>query len=97
MTNAELIDELRGHILSVPLTLLRDAADALEAAEAQLPKEGEWIELSDRNERKYSHICSNCHRFNIHEGEIEFYHYCPNCGAKMQTVTDCHTLEEGER
>jgi predicted RNA-binding Zn-ribbon protein involved in translation (DUF1610 family) len=70
--------------------LISDAADALEAAEqrlaeleAQLPKEGEWIELSDRNERKYSHICSNCHRFNIHEGEIEFYHYCPNCGAKM--------------
>ena len=23
--------------------------------------------------------------------------FCPNCGAKMQTVTDCHTLEEGER
>ena len=20
----------------------------------------------------------------------------PNCGARMQTVTDCHTLEEGE-
>ena len=32
MTNAELIDELRGHILSVPLTLLHDAADALAVA-----------------------------------------------------------------
>jgi len=71
--------------------LANDASDALEAAEkriaeleAQLPKEGEWIELSDRNERKYSHICSNCHRFNIHEGEIEFYHYCPNCGTRMK-------------
>jgi len=60
--------------------------DAMRIAEleAKLPKEGEWIELSDRNERKYSHICSNCHRFNIHEGEIEFYHYCPNCGARMK-------------
>lgn len=36
MTNAELIAELRGHILSVPLTLLHDAADALEAAEKRI-------------------------------------------------------------
>lgn len=56
----------------------------LDRLEVQLPKEGEWIELADRNERKYSHICSNCHRFNIHEGEIEFYHYCPNCGSVMK-------------
>ena len=36
MTNAELIAELRGHILSVPLTLLHDAADALEADEQRI-------------------------------------------------------------
>lgn len=36
MTNAELIAELRGHIREVPLTLLRDAADALEAAEKRI-------------------------------------------------------------
>lgn len=36
MTNTELIAELRGHILSVPLTLLHDAADALEAAEQRI-------------------------------------------------------------
>lgn len=36
MTNAELIAELRGHILSVPLTLMHDAADALEAAEKRI-------------------------------------------------------------
>ena len=63
---------------------LADMAAKCHQLEAQLPKEGEWIELTDRAERKYSHICSNCHRFNIHEGEIEFYHYCPNCGARMK-------------
>lgn len=36
MTNAELIAELRGHILSVPLTLLHEAADALEAADEKI-------------------------------------------------------------
>lgn len=36
MTNAELIAELRGHIREVPLTLLREAADALEAAEKRI-------------------------------------------------------------
>lgn len=36
MNNAELIAELRGHIREVPLTLLRDAADAFEAAEHRI-------------------------------------------------------------
>ena len=85
MTNAELIDELRGHILSVPLTLLHDAADALEAAEAQLPKEGEWIEQDDGN--SIYHKCSVCgkNQYNVllemMQGD---YHYCPNCGARMR-------------
>ena len=51
MTNTELIAELRGHILSVPLTLLHDAADALEAAEqriAELEKQiPKWISVED--------------------------------------------------
>lgn len=38
MENAELIAELRGHILSVPLTLLHAAADALEAAEKRIAR-----------------------------------------------------------
>ena len=36
MTNAELIAELRGHIREVPLTLLRDAADAIEADDKRI-------------------------------------------------------------
>ena len=96
MTNAELIAELRGHILSVPLTLLRDAADALEAAdkriaelEAQLPKDGEWIEQDDGDSIFFK--CSVCGKIQYNvllemmQGE---YHYCPNCGAKMDGGTE---------
>ena len=79
MTNAELIAELRGHILSVPLTLLHAAADALEAAdkriaelEKQLPKEGEWKWNSLLNEYEW----------------VDTTIYCPNCGAKMRGEHD---------
>lgn len=58
--------------------------DDVDGKVFELPKHGEWDELEDRNERKYSHCCSVCHRFNIAEGEIELYNYCPNCGAKME-------------
>ena len=75
--------------------LMQDAADALEAAdkriaelEAQLPKEGEWIE----DEYGYIH-CSRC-RMEWDEPEHPQTNFCPNCGARMQTVTDCHTLDE---
>ena len=82
------------------------AADALEAAEKriadletalaacrgrkgeQLPKEGEWIE----DEYGYIH-CSKC-EMEWDEPEHPNTNYCPNCGAKMKNVTDCHTLNE---
>ena len=52
--------------------------------EAQLPKEGEWIEQDDGN--SIYHKCSVCgkNQYNVllemMQGD---YHYCPNCGAKM--------------
>lgn len=61
MTNAELIAELRGHILSVPLTLLHDAADALEAAERLLDQNTKRCEalrkqLRESHENYEKHI-----------------------------------------
>ncbi len=90
--------------------LANDAADALEAAdkriaelEAQLPKEGEWIEDDTTycGADRANYKCSLCGKIGgtwkrgLTQDELP--NYCPNCGAKMQTVTDCHTLEEGER
>lgn len=117
MTNAELIAELRGHILSVPLTLLHDAAAALEAAEAQMPK---WTMLKDEMPKPHTNVLvsgieaiNNTRVYKVmvnDNGTLRPTDYAPsirwdywmpfgspNCGAKMQTVTDCHTLEEGER
>ena len=88
--------------------LMTTAADALEAAdkriaemEAQLPKEGEWID-ENRRTRSSKFVCSACKRtcYDIQPTRDKAwtkrcrYNYCPNCGAKMKTVTDCHTLEE---
>lgn len=80
--------------------MMEDAAAALKAAdkriaelEAQLPKEGEWIW-----ENYYWH-CSACGEnptrgMGYVQGRNELFRVCPNCGAKMKTVTDCHALEE---
>lgn len=61
--------------------------------EAQIPKEGEWIW-----ENYYWH-CSACGKnptrgMGYVQGKNELFRVCPNCGAKMRTVTDCHTLDE---
>ena len=71
MTNAELISKLRGHIREVPLALLHDAADALEAADKRIAELSLDCEL--------------------------FQQKCIELGAQMESVTDCHTLEERER
>ncbi len=86
---------------------IEDLEGALAACrmrkDGRIPKEGEWIPSMytypdgttehDKDEW-YGELyeCSICHYVMI--GEVN---YCPNCGAKMQTVTDCHALEESER
>lgn len=62
----------------------------LNELEAQMPKKGEWIGHGAEDEFEY-YECPLCGFIGLN------YNYCPNCGAKMRTVTDCHTLEEGER
>ena len=70
--------------------LLRDAADALEAAEkrieeleAQLPKDGYWIGVNPMVDTEQCSICG----WNIVTYEFES-NYCPNCGAKMDGDTE---------
>ena len=101
MTNAELITELRGHIREVPLTLLRDAADALEAVDKRIaeliPKEGEWIEDDTTycGADRANYKCSLCGKIGgtwkrgLTQDELP--NYCPNCGAKMKGENDGET------
>ena len=48
-------------------------------------------------------VCSNCgigtKRRNMTDDFFEeySYSYCPWCGARMKTVTDCHASWEGEQ
>lgn len=54
--------------------------------EAQLPKEGEWIDLLFGRDYK----CSVCGEWYRMDGtpEQEDMNYCPNCGAKMKIGED---------
>lgn len=58
-----------------------DAAAAIEALQAQLPKRGEWIyKPKDAIEMMFTlPKCSVCG----HESS-DANNYCPNCGAKME-------------
>jgi hypothetical protein len=81
-----------------PCGIKDDAADALEAAEkriaeleAQLPKEGEWIDDNGANvpldRDGYTTgmcRCSVCNDWLIASDEYEVRgRYCPNCGSRM--------------
>lgn len=63
-----------------------DAAAAIEALQAQLPKQGVWIRID-----KHTIQCPLCHRYldlrgvNAGRGDAN---YCPNCGAKMKEVQE---------
>ena len=117
MTNAEMIKALRncsdGFCSLCPYDdyelstkeceakLMRDAADALEAAEqriaeleARLPKEGEWIEDDTTycGADRANYKCSLCGKIGgtwkrgLTQDELP--NYCPNCGARMRGAND---------
>ena len=57
-----------------------DAADAIEALQAQLPKRGEWIHIEGDDPWEWT--CSACMKKSEVHGEEPAF--CPNCGAKME-------------
>ena len=71
--------------------LMDDAADAIEALQAQLPKRGKWVE-KNRRPRSSQFVCSECHRTAYDPQPTRDkawrkrcrYAYCPNCGEKME-------------
>ena len=73
--------------------LTRDAADAIEELQAQLPKRGQYVHGRELS-REYigdclvsidyeDWRCSVC-GIVFEQWSIPKYNYCPNCGAKME-------------
>ena len=56
-----------------------DAADAIEALQAQLQKRGEWIGVSPMVDTVQCSVCGG----QLFSAELETP-YCPYCGAKME-------------
>lgn len=80
--------------------MLRDAADAIEAAEKRIaelmPKEGEWIsEWGGWRGYTLTVKCSICgaealYRYDGYDTDVDrvYSRYCPNCGARMKGEKD---------
>ena len=77
--------------------MMCDAAAAIEALQAQLPKLGKWVETEEKEWGIYpfkKQTCSVCdckvdHEFMLacmdyFDDRDTVFHYCPNCGAKME-------------
>lgn len=68
--------------------ILEDVIKVAPAVDAQEIKHGEWIKYYPQNALDGVYFCSNCFKIqDIADGMItpldRGYHYCPNCGAKM--------------
>lgn len=68
-------------------------AEYTPAADVEPVRHGRWIAASDMwgGNPDEAYICSVCEEpFVLIEGRPEenYYHYCPNCGAKMDKEDD---------
>ena len=69
--------------------------DKIDELEAQIPKEGEWID-ENRRTRSSKFVCSICKRtcYDIQPTRDKAwtkrcrYAYCPNCGCRMDGETE---------
>ena len=77
--------------------LMHDAAGAIEALQAQLPKRGQYVHGRELS-REYigdclvsidyeDWRCSVC-GIVFEQWSMPTYNYCPNCGAKMEVQDD---------
>ena len=62
-------------------------AKAVEVIKSE--RHGEWKVVPSTSGGYHDFRCSECRKFRFHNGEmIKKYHYCPNCGAKMDGGKD---------
>lgn len=59
--------------------------EAMQTADVQEVRRGEWKPLSDDDQDEGVYLCSECgcREFFPCYDQLLFYNFCPNCGAKM--------------
>lgn len=62
----------------------RAIIEAIPAADVAPVRHGRWIDPAAEN----CYRCSICEEYTTLEMPRLFYHYCPNCGAKMDKEED---------
>lgn len=72
-----------GHSFDCETKLHTDAAAAIEALQAKLPKRGKWLNETDSHH--WYGKCSVCgEEFVVDAYYAGGMNYCPNCGTKME-------------
>lgn len=62
----------------------RDFIDDAPKIDAELVKRGKWIDANAENhDLRDKWVRCSCCGYNTTTGFASEYHYCPNCGAKM--------------
>lgn len=84
----KLMDSLRGNVLIDVTPWLKEVIDEQPTADVQPVKQGVWIEQRGMREFDFKfYKCSVCEKLNEIDtmiDDISNYHYCPNCGVKME-------------
>lgn len=75
--------------------IAEQAAAAIEALQAELPKRGEWIDSKERMRPDMCSVCGCVYEADRFMDKIA-WHYCPNCGAKMNDSNALNALDNAQ-
>lgn len=81
-------EALIGHLQKDPLFDLVErygitgVINSIPAADVRPVRRGKWIKYAPHNSDMMT--CSECEKYWILDGDQYDYHFCPNCGARME-------------